>query len=356
MSDIAGWAVVRADASASVGTGHVVRSRTLADALAARGWTVTLASRSLPEALRSSWTDAGHGLLPLLPDLPIEGEPEALASLGERSPDLVIGDHYGLGPAWWERLSARLPGATRMAIEDNAGPPIAVDLLLDQNLGALAGPDRAAPSPGRHPPRILAGPGYSLVRPEFAERRATLRPRDGSIRRILVFLSGADVPDVTARAVRALAARSIPADIVVGAAYPHGARLRDLVADHPLLRLHVNTPRMADLMAEADLSIGAVSSATWERCTVGLPAVVITLADSQVVVERALVRAGAALAIGWHHEVTADDIGRAVDDLVADPVRVAAMARAAARVTDGLGTERVVAAIETAVLERTEER
>ena len=66
--------------------------------------------------------------------------------------------------------------------------------------------------------------------------------------------------------------------------------------------------------------------------------------------------AGAAVALGWHHDVTAADIGRAVDELVADPVRVAAMSRAAARVTDGRGTGRVVAAVESAVRERAEER
>lgn len=356
MTAIGRAALIRADASVSIGTGHVIRCRTLADALAARGWRVTLASRPLPEALRSSWEDAGHALLPLPADVPIESEPERLASRAVRSPDLVISDHYELGPAWWERVASRLPKATRMAIEDNAESPVAVDVLLDQNLGALSRPDRVVPSPGRPAPRILAGPEYALVRPEFAERRATLRPRDGVIRRILVFLSGADLHDVTSRAVRALAGRPNAVDIVVGAAYPHTAGLRDLVADDPFMRLHVNTPRMADLMAEADLAIGAVGSATWERCTLGLPTIAITLADNQVVIERALVQAGAAVAIGWHHDVTAADISRAVDELVADPVRVAAMARAAARVTDGLGTGRVVAAIESAVVERAEER
>ena len=65
-------------------------------------------------------------------------------------------------------------------------------------------------------------------------------------------------------------------------------------------------------MDEADLAIGAASSASWERCTLGLPALLVTLADNQVAAERLLVEAGAAESIGWHHAVSAADIERAV--------------------------------------------
>jgi UDP-2,4-diacetamido-2,4,6-trideoxy-beta-L-altropyranose hydrolase len=110
------------------------------------------------------------------------------------------------------------------------------------------------------------------------------------------------------------------------------------------------------LMDRADLAVGAPSSASWERCTVGLPAVLVTLADNQAVAERLLVEAGAATALGWHSMVTAADIERAVRALTADPIRVAAMSRAAATVTDGRGSERVVAVIETIVAQRSEAR
>ena len=105
-------------------------------------------------------------------------------------------------------------------------------------------------------------------------------------------------------------------------------------------------------MDEADLAIGAASSASWERCALGLPALLVTLADNQVAGERLLVEAGAAESIGWHDAVTAADIERAVRALRADPGRVAAMSVAAAGVTDGRGTERVVAEIESIVATR----
>ena len=230
------------------------------------------------------------------------------------------------------------------SIDDLADRPLPVDLLLNQNIGVTAA-SYADLLPASA--RIMAGPQYALLRPEFAALRARGRVRDGRVDRLIVFISGADGPDVTARAAEGLAGLDIPIDIVVGAAYPHLAGLRAAVARHATTTIHVNTDEMATLMDRADLAIGAPSSASWERCALGLPVVLVTMADNQVDIARLLVEAGAAEAIGWHTSVTASDIERTVRELCADPDRVRAMSEAAAAVTDGRGTDRVVAEIET---------
>ena len=168
----------------------------------------------------------------------------------------------------------------------------------------------------------------------------------------MVFMSGADAADVTARAVVGLGGLGRRLDAVVGAAYPHLSTLRAIVARQPATELHVNTEAMATLMDQADLSVGAPSSASWERCTLAMPAVLVRLAENQLAIERLLVDAGAAVSIGWHEAVTAPDLERAVGALCDDPARVAAMSEAAGRVTDGRGTERVVAAIDAIVADR----
>ncbi len=342
--------VLRADASASVGLGHFVRSRTLAEALKTRGWRATMATRDLPAALADGLTEAGIAVLHLT-GASIETEPAEIgAGIGGEAA-LVVGDNYDLGPDWFAAMRRRVPGVALMAIDDLADRPFPVDLVLNQNLGADLDAYESLVPTGT---RVLTGPAYALLRPEFAAVRARGRTRDGTVERILVFISGADGPDVTARAVIGLEGIGRPVDVVVGAAYPHLAGLQEIVASQAGTRLHVNTPAMAELMDEADLAIGAASSASWERCALGLPALLVTLADNQVVAERLLVEAGAAESIGWHHAVTAADIERGVRALRADPGRVAAMAAAAANVTDGRGTERVVTEIEAIAATRTE--
>lgn len=347
-------AILRADASATVGTGHVVRCRTLAEALIGRGWRVSLVARALTTGLDEGLVRAGIGIIRLPADLPIEAEPDAIADqLGTESA-LVVGDHYGLDAAWFETIRGQLPAAVLLAIDDLADRPLPVDIVLNPNLGATTEAYANLVPPAAH---VLTGPTVALLRPEFAGLRDRGRPRDGRIERILVFFSGgADESDLTGRAVDGLGPLGLSVDVVVGSAYRHLEGLRAVVASQPASELHVDTDAMAELMAGADLAIGAASSASWERCALGLPAVLVTLADNQRLGERALVEAGAALTLGWHTTVTTDDIAGAVRGLGADRARVRAMATAAAAVTDGRGTQRVVAEIEEVLDRRVEAR
>jgi UDP-2,4-diacetamido-2,4,6-trideoxy-beta-L-altropyranose hydrolase len=344
-------AVIRADASVTIGTGHIVRSRTLAEGLIARGWRATIATRDLMDGLADGLAASGVGILRLPSGSPIEAEPEVISEHLGPDTTLVVGDHYGIHDDWYRAMRHGAPHAILMAIDDLGDRPLPVDLVLNQNLGVgAAGYAGLAPASTR----ILTGPAYALLRPEFSALRARGRVRDGRVDRILVFFSGADAHDVTARAVAGVGGLGCPIDVVVGAAYPHLAALRAAVARHASVTLFVNTDEMATLMDRADLAVGAASSASWERCALGLPAVLVTIADNQVDTERLLVEAGAALAIGRHAEVTALDVERTVRALCEDPHRVEAMSAAAARVTDGLGTERVVAEIEAVVVARAE--
>jgi Spore coat polysaccharide biosynthesis protein, predicted glycosyltransferase len=114
--------------------------------------------------------------------------------------------------------------------------------------------------------------------------------------------------------------------------------------------VHHNVTEMATLMHAADLSVGAPSSASWERCCLGLPTLLIGVAENQRRVASALADAGAAQYLGWYDEVRAVDVVSAIEHLRSDPSRLASMSRAAAAVTDGRGAERVVEVIQSTVL------
>jgi UDP-2,4-diacetamido-2,4,6-trideoxy-beta-L-altropyranose hydrolase len=336
--------LLRADASADIGTGHVVRCRTLGEELRRRGWSVALATRNLPDGLGDSIRSSGISIVDLPPLMSIADEPAFLGERFKSGVALVVVDHYGIG-ADWHREASRW--ATRiMAIDDLATEPHRVDLLLNQNLGAREERYRGLVAATT---RVLCGPRFALVRPEFGAARRVGRTRSGAIDRLVIFMSGADRTDVTRRAAGAAAAAAIPADVVVGAAYPSLAALRPWIDHQPLLRLHVNVPSLAPLMQEADLAIGAPGSASWERCTLGLPALLVTLADNQLEAARLLAESGAVVSLGWHDAVSTADLEMALLDLRASPDRVRAMGRAAARIADGLGTGRVAGEIERIV-------
>lgn len=331
---------MRADASASIGTGHVMRCATLAAEFRRRGWLASLVAREMPTVLEESLVAVGLEVL-RLPELPVDAEPAHLGPRLGPAVDVVVTDHYGIGAAW--QREAATWATLVMAIDDLADRAFAVDILLNQNLGATDAQYGRLVAPTT---AVLTGPQYALLRPEFAVTRALGRDRSGTVKRILVFMSGADQANLTCMATRAVAGIGTAVDVVVGAAYPFEPELRELAAQFPNLTVHVNTSDMATLMDQADLAIGAPSSASWERCTLGLPTVLVTLADNQVLAARLLVDAGAAISLGWHDQVDEADIASALGVLMADPARLRAMASAAAKIADGLGTGRVADAIE----------
>jgi len=332
--------VLRADASAEIDIGHVARCQTLGAALVHAGWRATLATRQLPDGLRRSCEAVGIAVLDLPTAMRLDAEPDSMGEQLASQPDLLVVDGYAIDDSWLGRARAWAP--LQMAIDDLADRPLPVDVLLNQNLGAEADRYRTLVSPRT---RLLIGAAYALLRPEFAIARAALPARDGRIERAIVFLSGGDAGDVTRRAAEGVVAAGLAADVVVGAAYPHLNGLRAWAAGRSDVELHVDTDGMADLMARADVAVGAPGSASWERCALGLPTVLITLADNQVAASEQLAGHGAALSLGWQADVEAADVAAALAALRADPDRVRRMSTAAAAITDGRGVERVVAAI-----------
>jgi UDP-2,4-diacetamido-2,4,6-trideoxy-beta-L-altropyranose hydrolase len=124
-----------------------------------------------------------------------------------------------------------------------------------------------------------------LLKPVYAERRAQLPARDGQVRRVLIYFGGgADAANLTRLAVQTFQAPElahIELDIVVGAAYAHQSSLEELVALRGNATIHRQLPDLAKLMAKSDLAIGAGGATTWERCCMGLPAIVISIAENQ---------------------------------------------------------------------------
>lgn len=155
-----------------------------------------------------------------------------------------------------------------------------------------------------------------------------------------------DVGGVTARLVERLRPRvdEVGLDIVLGAAVPSLPGLTKVARRDPRLMLHVDTPHMARLTAEADIGVGAPGSSTWERCTLGLPSVLVVLAENQRPAARAMAERGAGLVV----DLAAPDFDAAFDRalmrLLRDGKLRRDLARASAEVCDGLGAGRTAEA------------
>ncbi|VVE89044.1 UDP-2,4-diacetamido-2,4,6-trideoxy-beta-L-altropyranose hydrolase [Pandoraea bronchicola] len=351
----------RVDASLQTGSGHVMRCLALANAIRPFVSRAHFICRHLPDALEALLKANGHDVtrLPLgAPVVPEYADPlaheawlgapqaqdarDTLCVIGESDCDRLIVDHYAID-ARWERL-VRDKAKHILVIDDLADRAHVCDWLLDQNFHAGMATrylDLVPPNCAR-----LLGPDYALLRPEFLALRQQIGPRSGTVRRILVFFGGMDAENYTRMALDALqraALTDVAVDVVIGAQHPdlEGIRARCKALGYAC---HVQTTRMAELMAEADLCIGAGGTATWERCCLGLPTITFVVADNQ----RDVVAAAAAAGLLLAPEVSAADpqaLAEYLRDTMNQPALLASISRTAFGAVHGMGVDRVRRAI-----------
>lgn len=175
-------------------------------------------------------------------------------------------------------------------------------------------------------------------------------PEAGPLRRVLVAMGAADPANATGAVLDALTERpDLIVTVVLGSGAPHLVSVAGQVeARGKAGQLLVQHADMAGLMAQNDVAIGAGGMTGLERAAIGLPALIVTLADNQLLNASALHASGAARLIG---DVRAPGWTSAIrpvlDDLAVPDVRIA-MARAGLNLVDGRGASRVAGALDAA--------
>jgi len=345
---------VRVDATARIGSGHLMRCLTLADTLRSQqGAEVHFLCRPGAAHLLELVTARGHALhLFDAPDTP-HGEPDRLAhadwlgisqaadlaaclpTLQALSPDWLIVDHYAVDRRW--QTPARGCGARILVIDDLADRVHDCDILLDQNFYHDATHRYDALTPTRC--KRLLGPSHALLRPEFAAARQDAAPRAGDVRRALVFFGSFDPRDLASLGLEALCRTrrpSLAVDLVIGQDHPRAAELAQRCEGLPDVRLHRQVSTMAHLMLAADIAIGAGGSTTLERCYLGLPTLAVDVADNQRAMLHDLHAAGAVVYLGSGGTLTVPVLAAAIDRLIDDaPARERISMRGMALVADG---------------------
>jgi len=365
----------RTDASLLMGSGHLMRCLTLADALTAQGAQCHFISRAHPGHLLEVIRQRGFDFTALPAELSAPAaaniqnvsdsakEPVHASWLGsdwqtdaeqtravlvKLQPDWLVIDHYALDQRWESAL--RLYAKKLMVIDDLADRPHQCDFLLDQNLGRQP-KDYVNLVPAHC--KVLTGPQYALLRPEFAALRAysLQRRQQPVLKQVLITMGGVDQSNATGQVLQALKGCTLPQDcrisVIMGLQAPWLQQVRAQAQAMPWpTEVLVNVSDMARRMADSDLAIGAAGSTSWERCCLGLPTLMVVLADNQKDAAVHLEHAGAAYCLTLDtqlHQQLHDRTQR----LLNQPEGLNQMAIHASRITDGAGVERVMATMQT---------
>jgi UDP-2,4-diacetamido-2,4,6-trideoxy-beta-L-altropyranose hydrolase len=352
---------IRVDVSETIGLGHLGRCLSLADALCSEGAAVRFVVRRLGVDVTSRIASHGfearelpspaQGFVP--PDRPPHAArarvpwaldaAETAAAVSRDAPNCVVVDHYAFDGDWHRAVRSAL-GCRIVAIDEIADRKLDCDIVIDPTIAV----DHRAKFGDRVADRtlILGGPAYALLAQAYAAARKYVH--SDHVRSVGIFMGGADEADLSSVALlacREVAGFSGNVEIVTTGANPHLGRLRELASRYPVTRVLQDLPDLTDFFSRHDLQVGAGGGANWERCCVGVPALVVVVAGNQRPVVEPLAELGAVATVGSGDIPAAADIGGAIARLIADPGQRLRLGRRGRELVDGRGAGRVAGRI-----------
>ena len=268
---------IRADGNAYIGTGHIMRCLSIAQAAKQQGRLCTfivadhemiwlLEQRNFPYiCLDSVWND-------------LDQETEKMEELICREHiRFLLVDSYFVTPDYLRCLN-RLTHVAYMDDLDQFHYPCST--LINYNIYAY---DWDYPS-RYHDTRLLLGPQYAPLRHEFQNSPPRRVQKD--VRSVLVTTGGSDPLNVAGQfaeqAVQMPFFSAVTFHIVVGRFNPHRPMLECLAAGYSHIKLHCNIQHMSELMQACDAAVSAAGTTLYELCACGVPTVVYALADNQL--------------------------------------------------------------------------
>jgi UDP-2,4-diacetamido-2,4,6-trideoxy-beta-L-altropyranose hydrolase len=355
--------VFRVDASLLIGSGHVMRCLTLADELKKQGNNTIFITRthnghldniiearnhdkiSLPlpskryQARRDDTVHAPWLGIPWYIDAKQTGH-----AIGGLNPDWLVVDHYGIDARW--HLALRDKVRRIFVIDDLADREFDTDILLNQTYNYGENNYKGLISAKCE---TLLGNQYALLRQEFAALRSRAinkRKHSDDIKHILVSLGGMDIDNITETVLASLNRvrwdRRPVIDVVLNSKAPNLKRVAQIAEDSPLtVKVSTDVEDMAERMLRADLAVGAGGATSWERCCMGLPTLMMVLAENQSATANSLQRIGAAILVGQTKNNVESEIVDVIDNILSDRTCLKKMSEISFSLIDGLGAKRV---------------
>lgn len=286
--------VIRADASKTLGMGHVYRALAIAQELARHKLVLA--------------TDSGQPLgASLLGQYPFElvevnGDAGFLSLVERLTPDLTILDQLDTASDYVNAL--RRSSGKVVTFEDQGPGALEADLLVSDLYKNLNVPDD----------RQLTGISNAILAPNFETTLAS-KPFRPEASHVLVVFGGTDPAHLTERALEALARARFAGhvDVVLGPGAKRYMNLKDYGLEGAL---HEGVNYMPALMVEADLAISSAGRTITELVSLGVPVLCLCQNEKELTHTHASARYGV-INLGLGELVGTDTlaahIGRLVD-------------------------------------------
>lgn len=331
--------LIRADASTYIGTGHVMRCLALAQGLQDQGGRAIFVLSNKSPALEARLLSEQMLILHLSVEVGSDEDAHQTVDFAYQfAAKWVVVDGYHFGAKYQKAIKNF--GNSLLFFDDYGHANCYyADLVLNQNISAHQ--DLYI---NREPyTKLLLGTDYTLLRKEFCQWLQWHRKINLVASKILVTFGGSDPDNVTLKVIQSLLFMSndLEVIVVVGGSNPHYKKLKSVTESNSAISIQQNVNNMPELMAWANIAIAAGGSTNWELAFMGLPSIVITIADNQKAIAAELDRQGVIINLGWHQDVTIEQISLVLRELIGDRHKREDMSQKGRKLVDGNGASRV---------------
>lgn len=340
--------LLRADASPTQGTGHVMRCLTLAEALYKRNHEVFL----MTNASGISWLDDAI-YKSAVQVLRCERDDIDFNFVNSVAPDWVVVDSYKI-PSW--KISTLTNVVRTLAIIDGDDRGIKATAFLDQNLGAELTHQAEVENLS-----YLAGIEFVLIRDALLLEKKPLpttlneSSESSETKLNLVAMMGGSDPTGSILEVCKIVS-DIPHHVKVSLVVDEKweSSVKSTLSCESNVNVIAPTSELSNILAHADLAISAAGTSSWEICTLGIPSVLVAVVDNQLKTMEALFSAGLALgldATGSNKANLSDSLRTQIMSLISNKQLRKQITRHCLDMFDGKGKDRVVDFLESRIQE-----
>ncbi|MBD2691076.1 UDP-2,4-diacetamido-2,4,6-trideoxy-beta-L-altropyranose hydrolase [Anabaena catenula] len=342
--------IIRTDASSRIGTGHLMRCLALAQAWKMSGGEAVFILNIEAASLEMRLKAEGFTIFYLPIHLTSSEDAQETAKLAQQlNSQWVVVDGYHFDAEYQQTI--KHSGLKILFIDDyKHAKYYYADIVLNQNIYANENlyinrlPDT----------KLLLGTDYTLLRSEFWQWQKWKRINPPIAKKILVAMGGADPDNVTLKvmaALQQLEVNELEVVVIVGGSNPHYEQLKlaSQTSQFPI-RLEKNVTNIPELMAWADLAVTAGGSTCWELAFMGLPSLILILAENQRAIAQKLNELGTAINMGYYDHVRITEIAAAIEQLINSANIRTQMTKGSQKLIDSKGSHRVLSYIEKDLL------
>lgn len=267
---------IRADGGKEIGTGHVMRCLSIADALRRMGEQVCflLADSSAVPLLERQ--NQEYRILNSSYQHPEEELETLIPLLAESQSGVFLADSYYVTDTYLRRIRDHMPVCY---MDDRGISGLPVDLLINYNIFADASLYERFDD-GKT--LYLLGTEYAPLRREFKEVPYQVREK---ARRVFLTTGGSDKYNLAGRILEEVLTnketQNLEYCVVSGAYNEYLSVLLEIEKKYPGVQVLSNVTDMSELMRTCDIAVTAGGSTMYELSAVGVPIICFSFVDNQ---------------------------------------------------------------------------